>query len=642
MASSDYQKPAETLTELLDRNNIGIYDAPVAGRTYGGARSKLLCPQCSGGKQAEKNFFVSIDRDGYGAVWVCHRANNCGYTGGGRLKDAPDRPHHPPRVYRKPTPHPNPQLPPKTVGYFEAFGISDATVRSFRLYTDTRDMPVLDADGKQQGNQTEPRPVLAYPYFDGGELVNVKYKTIYPSGKKRFKQEYQCRPTLYNIDAFDRGDEIGIFVEGEDDVLAVAECGWHQVCSIPDGSPSKLKPIEEFDRFTDDDDRYRMLYGDPRLDRIQKWVLAGDMDEAGRRHHEELARRLGKEKCWQVRWPGGCKDAKETLKKLGREAVNHAIDTAIPYPLEGVYTVTDEAMLALRRGETEKRIITGMPALDERLSLRDTGSLIVTTGLSGKGKTTFWNAMSTALILHNDIEMRADPSVRPFHAVICSAEMHPEIMSARLMAAYFNQPFWDSARGAGMAEDKIQSDYLPWTRRHYSFIRWPDRGTQPSVTWLKNRLRELVRRTGAKLAIIDPWQEFDDEMPERMHNASKWIGKVLQGFVGLADELKCNIVIIVHPTKLGRDKDGKTHIPDGNDIADSVHFYSRCDFGLTVHRTDMARDEMMLRVWKTKDARFCTYGDTVLRFDEATFRLWPKPAEVDLLQTAHTRVHWND
>jgi hypothetical protein len=43
---------------------------------------------------------------------------------------------------------------------------------------------------------------------------------------------------------------------------------------------------------------------------------------------------------------------------------------------------------------------------------------------------------------------------------------------------------------------------------------------------------------------------------------------------------------------------------------------------------------MLLRCWKTKDWRLAQVGDTVLRYDPSTSRLWPVPVDVDALNPA--------
>ena len=635
--------PPETLHELFDRHHIELHEMPIPGRQHGGPRSKIYCPECHGGREKEKNFYVAIDRDGQGAAWMCFRANNCGCKGGGRLKGAPERPAPQIRHYRRPTLPVKREVTSGLVDVFMQFKISLATMDALGIYRTERRMPVIGRDGKQVGGDVrEKRPVIAYPYYVDGELVNVKYKAIYRRGDrviKRFAQEFNAEPSLFNIDNFET-DEWGIIVEGEDDVAACYEAGWKQATTVVDGSPPKLS--ENFDRDTDEDQRYVALYGEPRLDRLKKVYLAGDMDEAGQRHMEEVARRIGKGRCWQVRWPGGCKDAKDTLEKRGPEAVTFAIENAAPYPLEGVHVITDEEIANLHAGIRERRIITGHKAIDDRFSLSGEGLFIVTTGISGRGKTTFWNGMSVLYTERNEEEMKLDRLLPPFHTVICSAEMKPHIMASRLIGQRANQSFTGSAMVEQVPLDRAMDTYLPWVRRHFTFLRWADRATQPTITWLLERIRDVVQRTGAKLVIVDPWQEFDDEMPDRERNHSRWIGKQLQRFIGLTVELAVNIVMVVHPTKMKPDKEGKLPIPEGNDISDSIQFYSRSDSGTTIHRANFNSDEMLFRVWKVRDGRFARHGDTVLRVDPHTYRIYPKPVPVSNTNEIGNMRTWAD
>lgn len=632
--------PPETLHDLFGRHGIELHEPPIPGRQHGGSRSKIYCPQCLGGREHEKNFFVAIDRDGFGATWYCFRANNCGFSGGGRLKDAPDRPQQAPKYYRKPKPEPRPERPSKLVEYFQGFGIGPETLEAHGIYRTVRHMPVIDRDGHQVKDTTAPRPVIAYPYVDDGDLTNVKYKAIYQDGIKRFQQERGTKRTLFNIDSFEKfgPDDWGIFVEGEDDVLALWECGWRQVTTLPDGSPSKLK--EKYDPFDDDDQRYACLYGEPRIEKLEVIILAGDMDPAGVRHHEEIARRVGKGRCRVVRWPEGCKDAKDTLKKRGVEAVNHALQTSEFYPLEGVRVVADEELANLQAGIMDRRILTGMPAIDERFCLNDRGQFVVITGISGRGKTTLLNALAYLYSMHNQGLMKEDRLLRAFHTVLCSAEMNVDVMMARLIAQSANQPFYPHPIVPHIPIEVALQDHAPWLRRHFTFVQWPDRATQPTLSWALERFRENILRTGAKLAILDPWQEFDDEMPDRERNHSRWIGKWLQRFIGLALETRCNVVIVAHPTKLSRDKEGKFVIPDGEEIADSRMFKSRCDIGLTVHRPNDQTEEMLVRCWKMRDARFARYGDTTVRYDPMTHRIWPRMVSVENDPVMHARRSW--
>ena len=56
---------------------------------------------------------------------------------------------------------------------------------------------------------------------------------------------------------------------------------------------------------------------------------------------EELARRLGRERCWRVSWPSINdalrKDANEVLIHDGPEVLREVIDNAQPYPIKNLH-----------------------------------------------------------------------------------------------------------------------------------------------------------------------------------------------------------------------------------------------------------------------------------------------------------------
>lgn len=96
------------------------------------------------------------------------------------------------------------------------------------------------------------------------------------------------------------------------------------------------------------------------LDSAARIVLATDSDAPGQALAEELARRLGRERCWRVRWspptllhPGDAgggqapspqetlpslrKDANEVLIKDGPEHLQKCIEQAQPFPIRGLF-----------------------------------------------------------------------------------------------------------------------------------------------------------------------------------------------------------------------------------------------------------------------------------------------------------------
>uniref|UniRef100_A0A9I9EMX0 Toprim domain-containing protein n=1 Tax=Cucumis melo TaxID=3656 RepID=A0A9I9EMX0_CUCME len=180
---------------------------------------------------------------------------------------------------------------------------------------------------------------IAFTYRQNGQLVGCKYRTM----DKRFWQEKGTAKFLYGIDDINDADELIIVihllsstfrnilyiplkVEGEMDKLSVEEAGFLNCISVPGGAPSKVStdtipPIEkreavkhnfekpdtlrmDFWKHPQKDSAYQYLWGcKDYLDKVSRIILATDSDVPGQALAEELARRLGKHRCWRVDWP---------------------------------------------------------------------------------------------------------------------------------------------------------------------------------------------------------------------------------------------------------------------------------------------------------------------------------------------------
>lgn len=94
--------------------------------------------------------------------------------------------------------------------------------------------------------------------------------------------------------------------------------------------------------------------------------LATDADGPGQALTEELARRIGKERCWRVTWPGGLKDANEVLLALGVDDVREAIERAQPYPIKSLHGLSafENEVVALFEHGPKRAFSTGFTSLD--------------------------------------------------------------------------------------------------------------------------------------------------------------------------------------------------------------------------------------------------------------------------------------
>ena len=120
--------------------------------------------------------------------------------------------------------------------------------------------------------------------------------------------------------------------------------------SVPDGAPRDVTEGALPD--PEEDVKFSYLWASRGvLDMAVRIIIATDSDGPGQALSEELARRLGRERCWRVRWPTGeegsadeppvkapsLKDANEVLMARGPDALKKAVEGAEPYPIRGLF-----------------------------------------------------------------------------------------------------------------------------------------------------------------------------------------------------------------------------------------------------------------------------------------------------------------
>ena len=115
-----------------------------------------------------------------------------------------------------------------------------------------------------------------------------------------------------------------------------------------------------------------------------------DNDTAGNAMAEELARRIGKHKCYKIKYPDDCKDANEILLRGGKKILFKLPEYAEPFPVSGLYNAKkfyDQINDIYDKGQG-KGVSTGFDNLDELYTIVQ-GQLSVVTGHPASGKSEF-------------------------------------------------------------------------------------------------------------------------------------------------------------------------------------------------------------------------------------------------------------
>jgi twinkle protein len=498
---------------------------------------KTTCPRCSPERRKQSDPCLSVDIER--GLYHCH---HCEWSGSLRGKrEAPER------VWRTVE---TKALPPKAEMYdwfSSERGISRTVVDRNRITEESRRM----SDGQAHR-------CICFNYFVGELLVNIKYRTR----TKLFSQEKGADHAFYGINDI-AGEKEVIIVEGEIDKLSFEEAGFPNCVSVPDGGinldvknpDGKLKALDTcLDYF----------------EGVTDIFLATDADGPGVRLREELARRLGKRRCWIVSFPDGCKDANDVLTKLGKAELATCLKDAAPYPVEGLFGV-EQIGADLERvflHGREPGATTGIVGIDN-LTQWFPGQLTVWTGIPGH--------MKSSVCDQKNMKLTALHGWR--HAYFTPEHYPLETHLQRLVEQFVGMPITEG-RGSRMSLEEL--------RQAHSFLREKVHYIQPendnyTLDQILNLAEHLVRRHGVNNLVIDPWNHLEHQL-ETGESETLYVGRTLRRIKAFAREFGIGVDLIAHPTKMRSNIDGSFPAPTMYDISGSANWYNVPDNGVTIYR----------------------------------------------------------
>lgn len=200
------------------------------------------------------------------------------------------------KVKEKPVPK------PAAVTYLQGRGISEEVAAKYHITT-----------------QRDHENVLVFPFYDEhGVLTFIKYrKTDFDKEKDSCKEwcEADCKTILFGMDQCDMSSDTLVLTEGQIDSLSLATAGIANVVSVPTGAkgftwiPHCWDFLGKFERL--------IVFGDYEKGKITL------LEEMHARFHGQVLH--VREQDYR-----GCKDANEILMKHGPEALQNAVENAVP------------------------------------------------------------------------------------------------------------------------------------------------------------------------------------------------------------------------------------------------------------------------------------------------------------------------
>lgn len=429
---------------------------------------------------------------------------------------------------------------------------------------------------------------LSVPYVHGGETINHKYRL---TSEKDHRMDPGAPLALWNGDCLSdpkvRSGQVPVVItEGEWDAMAAIQSGCPFAVSVPSGAPSS--PTADLDNAKRYEwvDRHASELAD-----VREFILAVDDDHAGHNLRADLVALFGADRCRFVEYPFPCKDLNEVLQEYGPERAAECIITAKPFPVQGLYTLSDFP----ERGEVRAYDI-GVPAIHDMLKIVP-GTLTVVTGYANMGKSTLMNAIIGHALAN--------------HFPVCVASFETDvkpILRDGLRMAMARCGKHDAQYGNHAEIDACLAERLT------IISQTVDEDMEMDLDKFLELARLAVVRHGAKMIVLDPWNEIEHKR-RREESETEYIGRAIRAIKRFAKQNDVSFWLVAHPAK---PIPGVKSIPGLYDISGSANFANKADYGLTYHRKSFDENEALIIVNKVRMGLPGKRGQVRVAFDFRT------------------------
>lgn len=490
------------------------------------------CPQCSEGRKKKKDKCLGVNLDQ--GIWHC---NHCDWKGSIHKKQ-----------YVTPKWENRTTLSDSLLEWFLKRNIGADVLNDMKVTQETHWMPQVQSN----------RGVVGFNYFRDGKLVNVKYR----DRDKNFTFIKDAELILYNLDGIFGQKEIYI-TEGEPDALVMIQAGFKNTCSVPNGANPKNNNLQYMDSCWQ------------AFEIAEKVYIMTDNDEPGNHLADELARRIGSERCYRVRHEH--KDVNDALN-AGVKITKEWIDSvATYYPLVGVHqaeTFWDELVGIRKHGFPKGWKPRG--DFGTKISIHP-GYQTIITGVPGHGKSEHLDQMLIELCIDYDLR-----------GAYFSPENFPtSIHLIKIIEKVTGRNFWELS----FAEiDETKS----WINEHILWV-YPDDGL--NLKNILDHVRKAVLRYGINWYVVDPWNKLDHQYDGA---ETQYISRCLDEMDNFNKKNNVHGFLVAHPTKMQKNDDGSYVVPNLYSISGSAHFFNKAALGWTVYKTGQGTSEVHVQKVKFK------------------------------------------
>ena len=252
---------------------------------------------------------------------------------------------------------------------------------------------------------------------------------------------------------------------------------------------------------------------------------------------------------------------------------------------------------------------TGWKSLDEFFTV-GTGQFTVITGVPNHGKSEFIDALLVNLAEGGD-----------WFFSVFAPENFPTNDHVKAYAEKRARKPFNAGASDRMSEQEA-ADAIAWVEERFMFYDYDaiEQKTPDNLLALAAEFDTKKKRG----ILLDPWNTLDHE--RNGMSETDYISYILTKVTQIARKLRAHIFLVVHPTKMQREKDGERPVPTPYDISGSAHWFNKADNILCVHR-DVTKptQDVDIHVQKVRFKHIGHIGCVTLKYDRVTGRYFEGP-----------------
>jgi twinkle protein len=178
--------------------------------------------------------------------------------------------------------------------------------------------------------------------------------------------------------------------------------------------------------------------------------------------------------------------------------------------------------------------------------------------------------------------------------------------------------------------DRHPSPHSPetwaWVEDMFTFIGRDPRGggLDDEDFTLENiieKAEDAVLRDGIRFLLVDPWNEVEHAR-EKNETLTEYVARGIRLLKRFAMTYNVTVIVVAHPTKMGKNKDGMLETPGLYDISDSAAWYNKADHGVVIWR-DFEANCTEVHIVKSRFDEAGEPGVVKMHFDRQTHRFEP-------------------